>query len=237
MLYLLLACVVFASSARAATVTGQVALVNSDQAAVKAKHDYSGVVVWLEPVGAAPPRPAGSAPKQAVMDQRNKTFIPHVLAIEAGTAVDFPNSDPIVHNAFSSGDSQVFDLHLYAPQTTRRVVFRRPGIAKVFCNVHESMSAFIAVMSTPYFAITRRDGGFQIQAPAGAYRLRFWHERSRADVLAKLEQPLAVGDGNLSVPRVQVSEEGYTPAPHKDKWGLEYAGARGENIFYPGGRR
>ena len=237
MLYLLLAGLLLAFEGTAATTTGQVALVSSDQPAVKVKHDCSGVVVWLEPVGAPPPRPAASAPKQAVMDQRSKTFLPHVLAIEVGTAVDFPNSDPIQHNAFSNGDSQVFDLHLYAPQTTRRVVFRRPGIARVFCNVHENMSAIIAVLATPYFAVTGSDGSFQIQAPAGKYRLRFWHERTRTDLLVKLEQELVVGDGNLTLPRVQISEDGYRQAPHKDKWGLEYAGPREESVFYPGGRR
>lgn len=236
MLCLLLAGLLFAFQVPAATITGQVALVNSAQAAVKAKHDYSGVVVWLAPLGGGSP-PAASSPKQAVVNQRSKTFTPHVLAIEAGTAVDFPNSDPIQHNAFSNGDSQVFDLHLYAPQTSRRVVFRRPGIAKVFCNIHESMNAIIAVLPTPYFAVTGPDGGFQIQAPAGRYRLQFWHERTRADVLAKLEQQVSVGDGNLSLPRVQISEEGYSPVSHKDKWGLEYTGGREENIFYPGGRR
>ena len=234
---LLLAALVFAAGISAATITGQVALVSSDHPAVKAKRDYSGVVVWLEPLGPGSPRPASSALKQAVMDQRNKTFIPHVLAIEAGTAVDFPNSDPIFHNAFSNGDGQVFDLHLYAPQTTRRVVFRRPGISKVFCNMHENMSAIIAVLTTPYFAVTGAGGGFQIQAPGGKYRLRFWHERARADLLATLEQQLSVGDANVSLPRIQISEEGYRPAPHKNKWGLEYTGPREEYIFYPGGRR
>ena len=227
----------FACSVQAATVTGQVALVNSDHPAVKAKRDYSGVVVWLEPLGAASPRPAASALKQAVMHQRNKTFIPHVLAIEVATAVDFPNSDPIFHNAFSNADGQVFDLHLYAPQTVRRVVFRRAGISKVFCNVHENMSAIIAVLATPYFAVTGPAGGFQIEAPAGKYHLRFWHERTRADLLANLEQQLSVGDANVTLPRIQISEEGYRPVPHKDKWGLEYTRPREEYVFYPGGRR
>jgi plastocyanin len=235
--YALLVGFVFACGVQAATVTGQVALVNSDHPAVKAKRDYSGVVVWLEPLVAGSPRPSAYEPKAAVVDQRNKAFTPHVLAIEVGTAVDFPNSDPIQHNAFSNGDSQVFDLHLYAPQTTRRVVFRRPGIAKVFCNVHETMSAIIAVLPTPYFAVTGPDGGFQIQAPAGSYRLRFWHERSRADVLAKLEQQISVAGSNLTLGRVQISEEGYSPEPHKNKWGLEYSAAREEYVFYPGGRR
>src|SRR5438093_373252 len=96
---------------QACTVAGQVVLVNSDQPAVKGKHDYSGVVVWLEPLGNGTSHAAAPAMKQAVMDQHHKMFVPHVLAVEVNTAVDFPNSDPIFHNAFSNGDSQVFDLH------------------------------------------------------------------------------------------------------------------------------
>ena len=163
-------------SVLAATVTGNVALVGTDGHAPK-KRDSSGVVVWLEPVGGAP-RLAPAQPKQATMEQRNKAFVPHVLAVELGTAVDFPNYDPMDHNAFSNYDAQVFDVHLYAPQESRRVVFRRPGIVRVFCNVHETMSAVIAVLQTPYFAVSNAAGRFEIQAPAGEYTLRFWDERS-----------------------------------------------------------
>ena len=123
----------------AATVTGNVLLISSDGTPAK-KPGNSGVVVWLEPLEAAPPRSPSSA-QTVTMDQRNKTFMPHLLAVEVGTAVDFPNSDPIFHNAYSNYNGQVFDLHLYAPGTSRRVVFRRPGIVRMFCNIHEDMSA------------------------------------------------------------------------------------------------
>ena len=180
------------ASALAATVTGNVVLVGSDGSAPK-KRDFSGVVVWLEPVGGAA-RPAPALPKQATMEQRNKTFVPHVLPVEVGTAVDFPNHDPIEHNAFSNYDSQVFDVHLYAPQTSRRVVFRRPGMVRVFCNIHETMSAVIAVLETPYFAVSNAGGRFEVRAPAGEYTLRFWDERSQPDVVAKLARRVTLGD-------------------------------------------
>ena len=147
-----------ADSALAATVTGNVVLVGPDGHAPK-KRDFSGVVVWLEPVGTAA-RPAPVPPKPATMEQRNKVFGPHVLAIERGTAVDFPNNDPMDHNAFSNFYGQIFDVHLYAPQTSRRVVFRRPGIVRVFCNIHETMSAVIVVLETPYFAVSNAAGHF-----------------------------------------------------------------------------
>lgn len=165
--------------ARAATVSGTVVLASDARAA--RRPDHGGVVVWLEPVGGAP-RPAAAAPAPVAMVQKNETFAPHVIAIQIGTAVDFPNQDPIFHNAFSNYTGQVFDVQLYAPQTSRRVVFRRPGMVHVFCNIHENMSAVIAVLPTPYFVVTGPDGRFAIQAPPGEYRLQVWHEMpSRRD--------------------------------------------------------
>src|SRR5437867_10372616 len=125
------------TAAAAGPVTGSVVLVGTDGHALKTP-DYSGVVVSLEPLGAAPP-PA-PAP-DGVVRQKNTAFTPHVLAVQVGTAVDFPNTDPFFHNVFSNYDGQVFDVRLYAPQESRRVVFRRPAMPRVICNIHESMSA------------------------------------------------------------------------------------------------
>jgi plastocyanin len=234
MRYVLLIGFAFAWSLQAGTVSGQIELVKSKQYEVRVKHDYSGVVVWLEPIGSSATRTETSA-ANALIDQRNKTFIPHVLAVESGTAVAFPNSDTIAHNAFSNGDSQIFDLGLYDPKASPRVVFRRPGIAKIFCNVHEQMSAIVAVLPTPYFAVTGANGSFQIQAPAGSYRLRVWHERALPDLLAKLEQQISVGNSNVVLPKIEISEESYQPTPHKNKWGLDYRQPQGQ--YVPGGRR
>lgn len=224
-----------AAPALAANVTGSVVLVSANgQPATKP--DHSGAVVWLEPVGAAP-RPASSPLKLAALDQRHKTFVPHVLAIEVGTAVDFPNRDPIFHNVFSNYDGQLFDIQLYAPRTSRRVVFRRVGMARVFCNIHEDMSAVIAVLATPYFAVTRADGRFEIQAPAGEYRIQFWHERSQPDLVKRLEQRVTIGDATLTLgdTRIVVSTE--SMVPHKDKYGHDYAQRASDHVFYPGARR
>ena len=170
-----------AARATAATLSGTVLLTSAGDSGGRKIRDHSGVVVWLEPQGAAPMAPP-AAPRRAVMEQRNKTFLPHVLAVEVGTTVDFPNLDPIFHNAFSNYDGQVFDVHLYPPHTTRRVQFKRPGMVRVFCNIHATMSAVIAVLPTPYFAVTGVDGRFEIQAPPGTYRFQVWHERSQAEI-------------------------------------------------------
>src|SRR5216117_2156312 len=100
-----------------------VVLVEPDGKAPK-KPDSSGAVVWLESAGGTP-RSGPARLQQATMSQRNKTFLPHLLVVEVGTAVDFPNDDPIFHNVFSNYDGQVFDVQLYEPKATRRVVFRR----------------------------------------------------------------------------------------------------------------
>jgi plastocyanin len=113
-----------------------------------------------------------------VMDQRNRTFLPHVMAVQLGTRVDFPNSDTVFHNVFSFREGKRFDLPLYPVGATRPVTFDQPGLVRIFCNIHSNMSAFIWVVENPYFAVTDRDGRFRIAGvPAGAHGLRVWHER------------------------------------------------------------
>jgi len=114
----------------AGNVLGRVELRDSRDPAVRNRNDYSGVVVALRPVEGAIPPPEG---QHSVMLQKDKTFSPHVLAITAGSVVDFPNADPIFHNAFSSYSGQVFDIGLYPPGSTRSVRFAREGVVRVFC--------------------------------------------------------------------------------------------------------
>src|SRR5271154_382378 len=143
----------------AGAVNGRVEIVSSKNPDVRKHSDYSGVVVWIEPAS-GPAIPV--APHKAQMIQRGKRFIPHILAITVGSSIDFPNEDPIFHNAFSNYDGQVFDVSLYPPGTTRSVVFRREGVVRVFCNIHPAMSAVIVVLKSPYFAISTKSGTFSI---------------------------------------------------------------------------
>ena len=111
------------------------------------------------------------------MDQRNETFVPHVLAVRTGTVVDFPNSDRIYHNVFSLSPTRRFDLGRYAVGRSKSVRFDRPGVVRVFCDIHSHMNAFILVFSHRYFAVTQPDGSFQLPAvPAGTYMLAAWYE-------------------------------------------------------------
>ena len=223
-----------AAPVAAQAVAGTVTLVAPDGKAPH-KPDYGGVVIWLEPVGAAA-APA-SAPKPAVMAQKNKTFLPHVIAVEVGTAVDFPNDDPMFHNVFSNYDGQVFDVQIYAPKTSRRVVFRRPGMVHVFCNIHETMSAVIAVLPTPYFALTGADGRFRIAAPPGQYRLHVWHERVEPDAAARQERVVTIAAGDVPLPEVSLPLGAQPIAPHRNKYGQTYAFTPSDQVFYPGARR
>ena len=225
----------FAATALAATVTGSVDLTDSRTASRKHK-DYSGVVVWLEPSEARGNHilPA-SLPKRAEMVQKDKRFIPHVLAVPVGTTVDFPNFDPIFHNAFSLFSGQPFDVGLYPPKTSRSVTFRRDGIVRVFCNIHQTMSAVIVVLKTPWFAVSRANGSFEIaNVPAGEYGLRVFHERASAEQLKGLERKVVVENGALALPPMVISEAGFLAAPHKNKYGKDYPPASDDHIMYPG---
>jgi plastocyanin len=213
-------------------VSGRVELADSRDPAVRKQKNYSGVVVWLEPAGKAPP--PRTPPVHVQMLQRDKRFVPHVLAIPVGATVEFPNLDPIFHNAFSNFSGQPFDVGLYAPGTTRAVTFRRPGIVRVFCNIHSTMNAVIAVLPTPYFGVSDASGAFHIAGvPPGDYRLQVFHERALPETLKALERRVAVGPGGLELPRVSISETGFILAPHLNKYGKHYPPLTDEKT-YPG---
>jgi hypothetical protein len=170
----------------------------------------------------------------AVMTQKNKEFSPHVLAIGVGGSVDFPNLDPIFHNAFSGYNGQIFDVGLYPPGSTRVVRFQREGIVRVFCNIHSSMSAVIAVLATPYYAVTQKDGSFSIAAvPAGEYRLHLFHERATEVTLEALDRRVTIPSDGAMLPPIAISEAGYLPIPHHDKHGHAYP-PESSGAPYPG---
>jgi plastocyanin len=201
-------------------VSGQIELTNSLDPAVHKRKDYSGVVLWLNPVG----RTAPPLPKTVKMVQRDKHFIPHVVAVPVGGTVDFPNLDPIYHNAFSNFSGQPFDVGLYRPGTSKAVTFKYPGIVRVFCNIHSNMSAIIAVVPTPYYVVTTESGKFNIpNVPPGEYELHIFHERALPENLKFLERRLTVPEDGLALPLISISETGYNPAPHLNKHGKPYA--------------
>lgn len=149
-------------------------------------------VVYLETA----PRGAfdQNEPARVVMDQRNETFVPHVLAITTGTTVDFPNSDRIYHNVFSLSKARQFDLGRYAVGRSKSVRFDRSGIVRVFCDIHSHMSAFILVFSHPFFSVTDPAGRYRIEnVPPGSYTLVAWNEGVTAE-----SRTITVTDGGAT---------------------------------------
>ena len=132
-------------------------------------------VVYLDPA----PRAAFDAREEPRprLDQRNETFVPHVLAIVAGTSVDFPNNDRTYHNVFSLSKTKTFDLGRYAAGRSKAVRFDKPGIVRVFCDIHSHMSAFVLVFAHRYFSVADEDGVYRLEnVPPGSYNVFAWNE-------------------------------------------------------------
>jgi plastocyanin len=137
--------------------------------------DRRTAVVYLE---RAPRGAFGEADERRVrIDQRGERFVPHVVAITVGSVVDFPNSDRTYHNVFSLSDARTFDLGRYAAGHSKSVRFERPGIVRVFCDIHSHMSAFVLVFAHRFFDVTDAEGRYRIPSvPPGTYTLTFWNE-------------------------------------------------------------
>jgi plastocyanin len=154
--------------------------------------DLRRSVVYLE----SAPRGAFDQvePGRAAMDQRNETFVPHVLAVTVGTVVDFPNSDRFYHNVFSLSKAARFDLGRYAVGKSKSVRFTQPGIVRVFCEIHSHMNAFILVFGHPFYAMTDDDGRYRIgNVPAGTYNVVAWNEGVASD-----PKPVTIAAGGVA---------------------------------------
>ena len=133
-------------------------------------------VVYAVPEGRVVP----AARKTAVMDQKNRMFIPHVLPVQTGTAVRFPNSDDIRHHVYSFSPAKQFQLPLYKGTPANPEVFDRAGVVTLGCNIHDQMSAFIVIVDTPHFEKTGGNGRALLRdLDAGRYTLRVWYPDMR----------------------------------------------------------
>lgn len=211
-----------------AAVKGRVELLNAKAKTRNGKVDASGIVVWLDPLGA---RPRGNHQRQTLV-QQGKRFTPHVMAVDFGTEVDFPNYDPFFHNVFSVYNGKRFDLGLYASGETRPVNFNRLGVSYIFCNIHPQMSAVVLTLETPYHAVSDQDGAFTINnVTEGRYRLNLWHERSSAEQLAAQSRVIRVDAANSDLGVIRLSEEGYIPQAHLNKHGEDYNTERNRPLY------
>jgi len=156
---------------------------------VKGLRSPANILLYLSK---APASSGEMSTTKLVMDQRNLEFIPHVLPILVGSTVQFPNNDKVDHNVFSMSRTKKFNFGSYKPGENHSVVFDKPGIVEVRCDVHAEMAAYILVMKNPYFAVTNKQGRFEIpdssyleqaglpgvkDLAAGKYFVKTWHEK------------------------------------------------------------
>jgi plastocyanin len=194
------------------------------------------VVIWLKPLEHPATQDASvRAPaKRPVLVQKDKHFEPHLLVVEVGTSVDFPNRDPFFHNVFSLFDGKRFDLGLYEAGATNTVRFDRLGVSFLFCNIHPQMSAVVVAVDTPYFGKSDRTGHVTItDVPEGRYELHVWYERSLPEDLKKLTRTVDISGTAFSLGAVSLAENpNFSPA-HKNKYGQDYAPPPGNDYDRP----
>jgi hemoglobin len=138
--------------------------------------------------------------KQRIIEQRNKTFAPHVMAVPVGSTVSFPNFDPIFHNVFSLSRARPFDLGMYKSGETREVKLDKPGIVRLGCNLHANMSAYLVVVDAPHYVIVNSDGTYSFKSLApGKYRVQAWNEQSGEPLTTSVTIKPGANENNLEL--------------------------------------
>jgi len=209
------------AGAQEVNLTAHVALVSG---AKTSRTPQSGnVVFWLTPVGATGETTSLRSLSQPLsLTQHNKSFDPHVLVVNVGSLVRFPNRDPFFHNVFSLFEGKAFDLGLYEAGSTRNVHFDKPGISYIFCNIHPQMSAVVIALDTPYYGISDGRGEIVLShVPVGRYTLHIWYEEAVPDTLKGLAREITVSekDSTLGIFRLPVAS---VTQAHKNKYGRDY---------------
>ncbi len=173
--------------------TGQAGSLASPRPTVRGA--VTDAVVYVDRVPAAAESALASSTTRPQLVQRDQSFDPRVLAVAVGTAVDFPNADPIYHNVFSVSPVKRFDLGRYPRGRSKRVTFDRPGLVNVYCEIHSNMAAFVLVL--PHHAFTQPDGEGRFalpDLPPGHYKLEVWHPD-----LPSLERDVDLPEGGATV--------------------------------------
>jgi len=179
--------------------------------------EFRSALVWFEPER---PVRVGVPEEPFEMVTVRKEFQPKVMSVPVGATVRFPNQDPILHNVFSVSGENGFDLGLYRGGDAKDTRFDHAGVVRVFCNVHHSMVAYVAVLQTPFSGRLGRDGSFQLDSlPPGPGRLTIWHERAEPKIL-DLVLPLA------SPVRVDLDLTKELIPRHRNKFGKPYTRTR-----------
>jgi plastocyanin len=157
----------------------------------------SGVAVYLESAELSQQRPA-TVPS-AIMDQFDERFVPHILVVQSGTLVDFPNSDSIAHHVYSFSYPNEFKLPIYKGDAYPPIRFDDTGVVILGCNIHDNMLGYIVVVDTPVFAMTGDDGRATLTADLSAdATVSVWSPRIRDD-LSALAQTVRAADARSSL--------------------------------------
>jgi plastocyanin len=186
-----------------------------------AVNEAADAVVWYVPAtGAAPP-----APVRAEIMTRERRFTPRVTVVPVGSNIWFPNGDPILHNVFSVSAGNRFDLGLYRMGPGKSAHIAKAGLVRVYCNVHQAMSAFVLALDTPYVARPGPDGRFVLDGlPPGEGTLFVWHER--ANLLSR-----AVTLPHEAALAVTLELRAAGAIEHLDKNGRPYRESKGNDEY------
>jgi plastocyanin len=165
-------------------------------------HGVAGMIVVAEPLDA---RFDKRMPRTVVMDQHNMQFVPSVLVIQTGSSVDFPNSDQILHQVYSFSAAKTFQLSLYAGHHYPPVLFDRPGLVTVGCNIHDQMIGYIYVTDSPWFGRTDAHGDLHLKdLSPGQYTVKAWAPGLMGADRGGLQLPVAVNGSGLADARLQL---------------------------------
>ncbi len=161
-------------------------------------HGPGGAVIVLRRADGSTPKPRATRVKAIV--QKDKRFMPHVLAVPVGATVEFRNDDEIYHNVFSLSKPNDFDLGSYRNGSVREQVFANPGVIHLLCNIHTSMQGWVYVVDSPWFAQADASGRFTVKnVPDGAYKVEVWHEWSTKPVFKEFKVAAGMGEFTAAV--------------------------------------
>jgi plastocyanin len=199
-------------AAQGGAVVGQVTLIDRPDHPAE---DVAQTVIWLTGADV----PAG-ATVSVDMATEGKQFVPRLVVLSAGSTISFPNHDPFSHNVFSLSPEAPFDLGLYGRGQAKTVTFAKPGVVRVYCNVHAQMRGLVVVLESALHTQAAGDGSFRFDNIApGDYVVHAWHERGGAEVT----QPLKVTAKPTPAVTVTIDARGYRFVQHRDKNGQSYS--------------
>jgi plastocyanin len=174
----------------------------------RAGRPLAEAVVYLEsPAARAAVRPA----RGMEMEQRDRQFVPGVMVVPVGTELRFPNRDRVRHHVYSISPAKTFDLKLFLGNEANPVLFDRPGVAVLGCNIHDEMIGWVVVVETPWHAKSGADGRVRIEAPAGSYRLLAWHPDFAPGAPAQAQPLVLPADGAQLSLTLPLGTRGATP--------------------------